>query len=149
MAVDLLVQDGLREERLVDLVVAHAAVADHVDDAVLPVLQRRGSDTHEAMAEFFSSDEAKHSPHVHTYSYFSRFRQGTHHTESEKVHASVEQANRHNLRGVSPSPISSEAVRRMVATTETTRETMSRKRLVTFNPKTKQTKQQSIKNEGE
>lgn len=38
MALDLLVQHGLREERLVDLVVAHAAVADHVDDAVLAVL---------------------------------------------------------------------------------------------------------------
>ena len=37
----------------------------------------------------------------------------------------------------------------MVATTETTGESMWRKRLVAFNPKTKQTKQQSIKNEGE
>lgn len=38
MALDLLVQHGLGEERLVDLVVPHAAVADHVDDAVLAVL---------------------------------------------------------------------------------------------------------------
>ena len=36
---DLLVQHGLREERLVDLVVSHAAVADHVDDAVLAKLR--------------------------------------------------------------------------------------------------------------
>lgn len=36
---DLLVEHGLREEGLVDLVVSHASVADHVDDAVLAVLR--------------------------------------------------------------------------------------------------------------
>lgn len=45
VARDLLVQHGLREERLVDLVVAHAAVADHVDDAVLAVLHAHDRQT--------------------------------------------------------------------------------------------------------
>ena len=38
MRCDLLVQNGLRKEGLVDLVVSHASVAHHVDDAVLAEL---------------------------------------------------------------------------------------------------------------
>lgn len=41
MRCDLLVEDGLREERLVDLVVPHPSVAHHVDDAVLAELRAR------------------------------------------------------------------------------------------------------------
>lgn len=42
---DLFVQHRLREEWLVDLVVSHAAVADHIDDAVLSELIDRGKGT--------------------------------------------------------------------------------------------------------
>lgn len=40
MLSDLVVQHGLREERLVDLVVTHPPVANHINDAVLAELDR-------------------------------------------------------------------------------------------------------------